>query len=173
MPLVYRAPMRSRGDDVDPGLAVERALLIGVCGVGGSLSRGPRGIEEALALTEQEYDARTARRLERFAEVAAGSFVWTRDLDGMLHLGRLTGEWRYDAEPEAVAADLVHVRDCRFLAFPMPEADAPPAVVHTYRRGGRNFQQIHDAAVGGQSLTLWESLSPGVDDVTAGRGRGH
>jgi hypothetical protein len=173
MSFVYRAPMRSRRDDVDPGLAVERALLTGVCGVGGSLSRVPRGLEAALRLTEHEYDVRTARRLERFAEVPAGSFVWTRDVEGMFHLGRLTGEWRYDDSVEAVSVDLVHVRDCRWRPAPVSDAEAPAAVVQTYRRGGRSFQKIHDAAVGGQSLALWDSLSPGVDDLTAGRGEGH
>jgi hypothetical protein len=173
MPLVYRAPMRSRRDDVDPGLAVERALRTGVCGSGGTLSRVPRGLEEALVLTEHEHGAHAARRLERFVEVAQGSFVWTRDLDGLLHLGRLAGEWRYDADPEAVAADLVHVRDCRFLPNPVLQSDAPPAVARTFRRGGRNFQQIHDPAVGGQSNALWRSHSPGVDDVSADGPEGH
>lgn len=28
----YRAPVRSRRDDVDPGLALERALVVGVVG---------------------------------------------------------------------------------------------------------------------------------------------
>jgi hypothetical protein len=152
--------MRSRRDVVDHGLSVERALVTGVCGVGGILSRAPRGLEEALGLTDQEYDGRTARRLERFAKARPGSFVWTRDLDGLFHLGRLAGEWRYDDSAEAVSVDLVHVRDCRWLPAPVPEAEAPAAVVQTHRRGGRNFQQVHDEAVGGQSLALWESTSP-------------
>jgi hypothetical protein len=149
--------MRSRRDDLDHGVAVERALGTGVCGVGGVLSRAPRGLEEALDLTDREYDGRTARRLERFARVPTGSLVWTRDLDGLFHLGRPAGEWRYDGSGEAVSVDLVHVRDCRWLPAPVAEAEAPPAVVQTYRRGGRNFQQVRDTAVGGKSLALWES----------------
>ena len=162
--------MRSRRDDVDHGLAVERALVTAVCGIGGILSRAPRGLEEAVGLTDQEYDGRTARRLERFAEVPTGSFVWTRDLDGLFHLGRLTGEWRYEDSVEAVSVDLVHVRDCRWLPTPVPEAEAPAAVVQTYRRGGRNFQTVHDEAVGGESLAQWESASPGVEYSPFGRG---
>jgi hypothetical protein len=154
---VYRAPMRSRRDDLDHGLAVERALDTAVCGLGGLLSRPPCGFEEALDLTAQEHDDRTARRLERFAAAPTASFVWTRDRDGLLHLGRLAGEWRYDDCMEAASVDLVHVRDCHWRPVPVLEAEAPPAVLHTYRRGGRNFQQIHDGAVCRQSLALWES----------------
>jgi hypothetical protein len=158
MPLVYRAPMRSRRDDVDPGLAVERALTVSACGIGGRLSRRPSGLADALALTEREYDERTARRVERFAAVPTGSFVWTRDTDGHYLLGRVTGEWWYDDRPAAVAADLVHVRACAWRRTPVSHGDVPPAVVHTFNRGGRNFQQIHHDAVGAQSRALWSPL---------------
>ncbi|MDH6287585.1 hypothetical protein M2275_002489 [Rhodococcus opacus] len=42
---VYRAPMRSRRDDVDPGLAVQRALAMDVCGIGGLLAPTSRRSE--------------------------------------------------------------------------------------------------------------------------------
>ena len=157
---VYRAPMRSRHDDVDPGLAVERALESGVCGVGGRLSTPPSTLAEALGRTDDEYDERTARRLERFAAAPTGSFVWTRDTDGLYFLGRLTGEWRYDAAPDALAADLVHVRACDWLARPVPPERVPAATLATFARGGRNFQQTHDATVGADSAALWEGAPP-------------
>ena len=140
MTAVYRAPMRSRRDDVDPQLAVDRAHALGLCGFGG------------------DHDAvRLARRIERFAEVADGSFVWTRDADGLYWLGRVGGPYSYDAGGESV--DLVHVRPCRWLTTPVVESQAPPAVVATFGRGGRNFQQTHGADVGEQSLRLWNQLS--------------
>lgn len=157
MTFVYRAPMRSRRDDVDAGLAVERALTLGVVGVGGRLSRRPHGLRDAVALTEEVHDARTARRLERFAGVPAAAFVWTRDGEGLFFLGRITGEWRYDDDPAAVEADLVHVRDCVWRPEPVALHDVPPAVVHTFGRGGRNFQQTHDPVVGRQSLAVWSA----------------
>ncbi|BBX66696.1 hypothetical protein MPSYJ_01570 [Mycolicibacterium psychrotolerans] len=131
---VYRAPMRSRRDDIDPHLAVERALRAGVCGF------GRVGVPE--------------RRVERFAEVADGSFVWTRDSDGLFWLGRLTGPYFYDAAGEGV--DLVHVRPCRWRDEPLVEKRCPAAVLATFARGGRNFQQIHDAGVGSESARVWE-----------------
>jgi hypothetical protein len=152
---VYRAPMRSRGDDVDPGLAVERALLAGVCGVGGCLSEPPVTLRDAVAAVSVEHDERTARRVERFAAAPEGAYVWTRDPDGLTYLGRLTGPWRYDASAGATSADLVHVRDCRWLASPVAEPEVPQAVTRTFGRGGRNFQQIHDASVSEESQALW------------------
>lgn len=89
---MYRAPMRSRRDDLDPWLAVERALRLGLCGFG-------------------SVDV-PQRRVERFAAAADGSFVWTRDEDGLYRLGCLSGPYFYDADGADV--DLVHVRPCRW-----------------------------------------------------------
>ncbi|MEH3143158.1 MAG: GAF domain-containing protein [Mycobacterium kyogaense] len=134
MTSVYRAPMRSRRDDLDPWLAVERALRLGLCGFG-------------------SVDV-PQRRIERFAAAADGSFVWTRDEDGLYLLGCLTGPYFYDAD--GVDVDLVHVRPCRWTQG-FDESRCPAAVVATFARGGRNFQQIHDARVGEESARLWSA----------------
>ncbi|WP_123027615.1 GAF domain-containing protein [Mycolicibacterium stellerae] len=143
VPSTYRAPMRSRRDDVDFGATIERALRVGVCGFG-----------------EPVHDGRSARRVERFADVEQGSFVWTRDPDGLYWLGRVSGPYFYDDTDDAVAVDLVHVRECDWLPKPLLEPEVPAAVVATFRRGGRNFQQTHDATAGAASLRIWEALSP-------------
>ena len=80
--------------------------------------------------------------------------MWTRDADGLYWLGRIDGPYYYDSEGEAV--DFVHVRPCRWLSRPMLEADVPAAVVATFGRGGRNFQQTHGRDVGRQTQRLWE-----------------
>ena len=131
---VYRAPLRSRRDDIDPAATLARALRLGLCGFG---------------------DDAPDRRVARFAAVEDGSLVWTRDFDGLFWLGRLEGPLRYDDTAEAVAVDLVHVRPCTWRSPPVTESAAPPAVVATFGRGGRNFQQIHDPAVGPLSDQLW------------------
>ena len=143
-PNVYRAPMRSRRDDVDLGATIERALARGLCGFGGP---------------HEPSDERTARRIERFRDVANGSFVWTRDPEGLYWLGRITGPYFYDNDDEAAAVDLVHVRECRWLAEPFLEQSVPAAVLATFRRGGRNFQQTHDSTVGAESQELWDEFS--------------
>lgn len=136
--------MQSRRDDVDFAATIERARALGLCGFG-----GPR----------EPSDERLTRRIDRFRDVEDGSFVWTHDSDGLYWLGRITGPYFYDADDEAVAVDLVHVCECRWLATPFLEPKAPAAVVGTFRRGGRNFQQIHDATVGAETERLWEDVT--------------
>lgn len=143
---VYRAPMRSRRDGLDPQAALERALGRGLVGFGEAGVDGPAALE------------RLARRVERFAAVPDGSFVWTRDTDGRYRLGRVDGPYRYDDDPAAVDVDLVHVRPCVWVADAVSEADVPAAVVATFGRGGRNFQRTHDAQVGAQTTRLWATL---------------
>ena len=133
--------MRSRLDDVDPRLAVVRALELGVVGVGGRLSAPPASAEEALVRTAEEHDEPAARRLERFQAVPAGSTAWTREPSGFFVCGTITGPWRYDGSPAAREADLVHVRDCAWEP-PVPEHLVPAGVVAAFRRGGRNFQRV-------------------------------
>ena len=143
---VYRAPMRSRRDGLDPRGALERALRRGLVGF------GEAGVEGAAALE------RLARRVQRFAAVPDGSFVWTRDGDGHYRLGRVDGPYRYDNDPAAVAVDLLHVRPCTWCPIPVAEAEVPAAVVATFGRGGRNFQRTHDAQVGAQTARLWATV---------------
>ncbi|MGX9789613.1 GAF domain-containing protein [Mycobacterium sp. MMS18-G62] len=144
MPDVYRAPMRSRSDAIDPGATVDRARRVGLCGFG----------ERVRDRGEQE---RPARRVGRFADVDDGSFVWTRDADGLYWLGRVEGPYYYDDAAAASAVDLVHVRPCRWLPRPVLESEVPAAVIATFGRGGCNFQQIHGGAVGPQTARIWQA----------------
>ncbi|BBY80342.1 GAF domain-containing protein [Mycolicibacterium pulveris] len=137
-PAVYRAPMRSRSDDFDPAATIERALALGLVGFG-----------------EAGADERLQRRVDRFADVDDGSFVWTRDAAGLYWLGRIDGPYFYDDAGAAV--DLVHVRPCRWLGRPLTESAVPAAVVATFGRGGRNFQQTHDPGVGPQTQRAWDA----------------
>jgi hypothetical protein len=142
VPDVYRAPMRSRSDEVDLQATVDRARRLGLCGFGQRVR--DRGETERLT-----------RRIDRFAEIPDGSFVWTRDADGLFWLGRIAGAYFYDDEPAAAVVDLVHVRPCRWLSEPVLESDVPPAVIATFGRGGRNFQQTHNPTVGPETERIW------------------
>src|SRR5690606_38995999 len=141
---VFRAPMRSRCDDIPEFVAVARALKHQLVGVGGQLGSAPGSLSEAMAAVAQQHGERLARRLNRFASAADGAYVWTRDAHDNLWLGRLAGPWHYDSSREAREVDLVHVRQCRWLPAPVPDRLVPPAVHATFARGGRNWQQTHD-----------------------------
>lgn len=132
--------MRSRRDDVDPALAVRRALQLGLCGVGAA------------------RDARAVRRLERFCAVADGAYVWTRSAEGF-HLGRLSGPCAEDSDPAATAADLVHVRPCDWLPEPLDAALVPEQVTYAFSRGGRNFQGIGLPGAGEATARVWDLLA--------------
>ena len=155
---VYRAPLRSRRDDVDHALAVEWALRQKVVAVGGLLDPRPRSLVEAVERLA-DVDERTAWRLDRFAAVPRGAFVWTRHPDGDLWLGRIEGRWAYDDSAEATSLDLPHVRACHWSAHPAPLSEVPDAVLATFERGGRNFQQTHGQDVEQQTWELWTELA--------------
>jgi len=123
--------MHSRLDEVARWLAVERALALGLVGMG-----------------TRAGDERTAARLERFRAVPEGAEVWTRDEDGLFHRGVITGPHRVDRSAAAYDADLQHVRACEWDAQPLPEHRVPATVSAAFRRGGRNFQRIRTMDVG-------------------------
>jgi hypothetical protein len=136
---VYRTPLRSRRDDVDHAAAVERALRLGVVGMG------------------EATDERAERRLDRFAAAPVGAFVWTRHPDGATYLGRVAGALRHDEAGAAV--DLVNVRDCDWIDRPIDASLVPAAVRQTFARGGRNVQQIHPGDVEAETERVWHRLS--------------
>lgn len=135
---VYRAPMRSRSDHVDVSATHDRAFALGLVGFG-----------------EAPPDPQGDRRVARFAEVADGSFAWTRDVDGLYRLGRIDGPYRYDGGVAAARVDLIHVRPCTWLPDPLVEAVVPAAVLATFARGGRNFQQTHSPTVVLETEHVW------------------
>lgn len=154
-PEAYRAPMRSRRDDVSPESSLRRGLAHGLCGFGGVLDVPPADLDTAMRMAADRYDVGLARRIARFANVPDGAFAWTRDHGGLFWLGRLHGPWFYDTDPDATAVDLVHVRQCDWQHRPVPPTEAPEAVLATFARGGRNFQRIRDDGVGAASLWIW------------------
>lgn len=123
--------------------------------MGGRLDASPADLDEAIGRVEQQHGERVAARLERFAALPVGDFVWTRDAEAELWLGRIEGEWTFDASAPGWKADLQHVRACRWTDAPVPLPDVPAAVLATFARGGRNFQRIHDAEAEATTSRWW------------------
>lgn len=141
---------------VDDGSAAEWAIAAGVVGLDGAVRCPADHIHDLLTLVDLELDERTARRIRRFTLAPAGSLVWTRDRSGGLHLGRLGDGQRYAQDAVARQMGLPHQRDCDWAAGPVPVELVPAAVIETFARGGRNWQQIR--ADGGASALLWVQL---------------
>jgi hypothetical protein len=155
-PHAYRAPMRARMlPDLPAGTGAERGLASGLVGIGEALAEVPADVEEAVVATRAQHGDKAARMVERFACLPDGTFVWTRDRDGMFHLGRLAGPWRYDDTRAARRVGLHHVRPARWAARPFGEDDVPAGVSDTFRRGGLNLQRIRAAGADAASLRLW------------------
>lgn len=134
---IYRAPMRARDRDAPPGEGAELCVEHGVVAIGAA------------------DDERSTRRLQRFADVPDGAFVWSRMRDGSYRLGRLAGPLREECSDAAEAVGLPHVRPADWLDRRFGDEEVPPAVAATFARGGRNFQRIHDAAAERLTASLW------------------
>ena len=152
---VFRAPMRARDREVEPGAGAAFGLARGLVGIGDRLDGVPATLEDAVAAAVRRSGAKAGRMLRRFAELPEGSLVWTRDGDGRLWLGRIAGPWRYEDDAAARAVGLHHVRATTWQERPVGEDDAPAAVLATFARGGRNLQRIRDARAERETARLW------------------
>ena len=149
-------PMRARDRCLPAGRGAEHGVRSGIVGIG--QVRGDKG----------------GRMLHRFAAVPDGAFVWTRETGGAYRLGRIDGSLRRDDSAAAREVGIHHVRPARWLEHPFGEDEVPPAVAATFARGGRNFQQTHDADAERSTAALWErytSAIPGATRTSTSAGR--
>jgi hypothetical protein len=148
--------MRARDRDGPAGAGARYGVERGVVGIGGALGGPPATLDEALAAVRAVHGEKAARMLRRFAELPAGTLVWTRTSRDAYRLGRITGRWRYEDSVAAASVGIRHVRPARWLDDPFGELDVPPAVAATFARGGRNLQRIHDEEAERLTWALWQ-----------------
>jgi hypothetical protein len=129
--------MRARDVDAPAGAGAEYCVDRGWVGIG--VGSGERD----------------ARRLHRFALVAEGAYVWTRDRGGAYRLGRISGDVRGVRSAHADRLGITHARPARWLDRAFAEAEVPGAVARTFARGGPNFQRTHDAEAERLTAGLW------------------
>jgi hypothetical protein len=151
--------MRARDRDVAAGLGAVHGLEQRLVGIGDVLAEPPATLDEAVCAAAQEHGAKAGRMVRRFAELPEGTFVWTRAPEGIYHLGRIAGPWRYDDSEGAAAVGIHHVRPALWLDRPVGPDDVPAAVAATFARGGRNLQRIHSAPAEARTAELWSAFS--------------
>ena len=147
--------MRARDRDAAPGAGAAFGLRHGVVGIGDALAARPATIGEAIEAAAAQHGEKAARMLRGFAGVPDGAFVWTRAADDGYRLGQIAGPWRYDDSAAASAVGIHHVRPTTWLDRPIGDDAVPAAVAHTFARGGRNFQRIHDGPAERRTAVLW------------------
>lgn len=153
---IYRAPMRARDRESPAGAGAAYGLAHGLVGIGDGSASVPASVEAAVEAAATEHGEKAGRMLRRFADLPDGTFVWTRDVDGWFHLGRIDGPWRYDGSAAARAVGIHHVRPARWLDRAIPPDVVPAAVADTFARGGRNLQRINSATAEQRTLELWD-----------------
>lgn len=157
---IYRAPMRARDRDAPEGAGAAFGVAHDLVGTGDELDVVPATIDEAVAAAGDRHGAKAARMLRAFADLADGTFVWTREERDVYRLGRIVGPWHYEDSPAARRVGIHHVRPTRWLPVRFDHERTPAAVLHTFGRGGRNLQRTHDEDAEIATRALWDVHAP-------------
>jgi len=152
--------MRPRDRETGPFDGARHGVARGLVGIGFAIEPPPATLDEAIIAVHARHGAKAGRMLASFAEKSPEGYVWTRTGEDEFRLGRICGPWRYDDSPEARATGIRHVRAAEWLPEPFGTAETPAAVVETFARGGRNFQQTHDEEAESVTDELWRRSGP-------------
>jgi hypothetical protein len=147
--------MRSRSSPAAAGEGADAGVARDVVGIGERLVAAPQSPAQAVLAAAEAWGEKAGRMVSRFIGLPSGSYVWTRQSDGLYRLGRITGPWRYDDSAAARATGIHHVRPTDWLPSRFGDDAVPDAVAQTFARGGRNLQRIRDHRVGPHTVALW------------------
>ncbi len=86
-----------------------------------------------------------------------GDLIWTRDIQGIYYIGKITSEWRYEHSEEFKKADMVNLRSCEWLKVG-PVGSVPGKVVNSFIPR-RTVQKIKNEQVKLYSKFLFNKLS--------------
>jgi hypothetical protein len=147
--------MRARTREAPPGAGADFGIERGLVGIGEPVVPAPGTVAEAVCALSELHGAKAGRMLRRFAELPAGTLVWTQAGDRTYRLGSIAGVWRYDSSPVATELGITHVRPAIWSPRRHGALDVPAGVARTFARGGRNLQRIHDPAAERLSARQW------------------
>ncbi len=89
--------------------------------------------------------------------IQIADLIWTRDIDGIYYLGRITSDWYYDTSKIAARADIVNVRKCDWRKIGTI-ASVPGKLVNCFIPA-RTLQQVHDETVNLFSQIIYNEKS--------------
>lgn len=85
-----------------------------------------------------------------------GDLCWTRDYNGTYYLGKVEGPWRYEDSPPHKRADIVNVRDCRWVKVGASDK-VPGRIVDSYP--GMTLQKVNGDTVREYSGIVYRQYS--------------
>ncbi len=159
-PQLWRLNLKSQAKkDVNPQ---DFAIKEGIAGVGWRVEGSHLDSESYMKLGEAKYSGpgqkgwRTAMNAFHFY-MKEGDLIWTRNADGIYHLGQITGDWKYETSHKHLEADLVNIRPC--IWFKVGTIDKVPGKVVASFRASAAVQQVHDKMVNKYSQALYNTFS--------------
>lgn len=155
---------RSENDESDN--TMQFALKKGIVGVGWEVEAKPG---ESLNWEEYEDRAKQSDYPNQEAWVRSITAIhenmneddlcYTRNTSGQFYLGRVTGPWRYETDPEHQQHELVNVRDCNWYRIKEPEETVPTELLESFGRGA-GLQRVKDPRL----LAFTQRLFELIDD---------
>ena len=104
-----------------------------------------------------KYEGKVDESVRRWNEdVKIGDLVWTKTTNGEYYLARVTGEWRYEPATKFFVADMVNVREVKFV-FVGNKPQMPDKIVKKFI-GGQTFRRVN--GVDKLSCDLWNKHCP-------------
>ena len=156
---IYRAPMRARSFDSGLFQGARLGTERGIVGIGEPLRETPETLDQAIRALAAKHSEKSARMLSRFAGLPEGTLVWTRTDEDVFRLGELSGPWWYDDSEAAGRTGIHQVRSAIWIPGAFDPESVPPAVLETFRRGGKNLQRIRDEDAEVASNRLWQEAT--------------
>lgn len=82
--------------------------------------------------------------------------VWTRDEQNNYYLGRITGNWKYQAQKENLEADIVNIRECDWVKIGTINS-VPGKLINSFIPA-RTVQKVNDISVKIYSQSVYNEL---------------
>lgn len=147
------------GSNGSPARSYGFCLRKEVIGVGWPVDNDdPMPLERYLELCGEKYPDGTGKSAVRLlASMAIGDLVWIRNTQGVYHLGKVRGPWKYEASSEARAVDILNTRHVDIAEVGV-ESHVPGRVIASFK-SARTVQRINNDITLAASVLIWNKLT--------------